>query len=334
MVGIRLSRVLSWWLGELAAMLPARLRDRRIQRQAVLLTAAEAVVTRDGAELGRFHDRRDLARALAGPVALRLPPGRAVRRMVPLPAAAEDNLRQVLAFEMDRQTPWAAADVVYACRVVAREPARRRIEAEMVVAPRVVVEEALALARRWGVTPDTVEAGEAAAGGLDLLPPGSRRRRDWAGRLSAAVVALAVLGVAAAGLAGIDRRRDAARQLGAQAAALEGRAREAAELRRRLDREDADARFLASRKSAFPPMVAVIDELTRVLPDNAWIGQLEVAGGGIEVIGWSPSATEVVRRMEEAALFHHAEFRSPLLPDPGQGMERFHVAARLAGGAP
>lgn len=315
MVGIRLSRVLSWWLGELAAMLPARLRDRRIQRQAVLLTAAEAVVTRDGAELGRFHDRRDLARALAGPVALRLPPGRAVRRMVPLPAAAEDNLRQVLAFEMDRQTPWAAADVVYACRVVAREPARRRIEAEMVVAPRVVVEEALALARRWGVTPDTVEAGEAAAGGLDLLPPGSRRRRDWAGRLSAAVVALAVLGVAAAGLAGIDRRRDAA-QL------------------RRLDREDADARFLASRKSAFPPMVAVIDELTRVLPDNAWIGQLEVAGGGIEVIGWSPSATEVVRRMEEAALFHHAEFRSPLLPDPGQGMERFHVAARLAGGAP
>ncbi|MEW5726270.1 MAG: PilN domain-containing protein [Pseudomonadota bacterium] len=329
------TRFLAWWLAELRGLVPARLRERGPRgRLVVSLTPAEAVVLRDGARLGCFRDRRELARVLGGVVVLRLPPGRALWRQVTLPAAAEDNLRQVLAFEMDRQTPWPASDVAFDCRVAARDPARKRIEAEMLVAPRAVVDEVLDLARAWGVVPDAIDAETPSAAAFDLSPPGSRRRRDWVGRLAVAGVALAAAGAVAAMLVGIDRRLDAAEEVRAQVAALEDRARQAAELRSRLDRLDTEALFLARRKAAAPPMVAVIDELTRVLPDSAWIGQLEVADGEVVVTGWSPSASEVVRRMEEAALFRRAEFRSPLVQDPRLGVERFHVAARLAGGAP
>ena len=44
-------------------------------------------------------------------VCLHLPAGLALRKIIDLPAAAEENLLQVLAFEMDRLTPFAAEAV-------------------------------------------------------------------------------------------------------------------------------------------------------------------------------------------------------------------------------
>ena len=45
---------------------------------------------------------------------------RALSRVVQLPLVAEENLRAVLGFEMERLTPFKAADVYYEGRIVGR----------------------------------------------------------------------------------------------------------------------------------------------------------------------------------------------------------------------
>src|SRR3546814_1093139 len=56
--------------------------------------------------------------------------------------AAAERLRDVVAFEIDRQTPFAAADVHYDAHVLGRNG--EQIEAELVVVPRATFDAAMA----------------------------------------------------------------------------------------------------------------------------------------------------------------------------------------------
>src|SRR5690554_571635 len=133
----RLRRFLAWWGAALAGWLPSRMRDLfGLSPQRLLLC-----VRGDGLELALW--RGDGMRALdsvpldglpdqgADPFALLLSP-RAVdvprwlvlpersvlRRRLTLPAAAGERLREVLGFEIDRQTPFAADEAQYDARVL------------------------------------------------------------------------------------------------------------------------------------------------------------------------------------------------------------------------
>ena len=74
-----------------------------------------------------------------------------------LPAAAADRLRDVLSFEIDRQTPFAATDVAFDARVLRRRP-DGQLDVDLVVVavpPRAlssVVREALDTYPRAAVT--------------------------------------------------------------------------------------------------------------------------------------------------------------------------------------
>ncbi|WP_146906984.1 hypothetical protein [Arenimonas daejeonensis] len=64
----------------------------------------------DAGVLQAAHARLEAA---AVPVWLLLPASQVLRRTLSLPAAAEPRLREVLAFELDRQTPFSADQVSY-----------------------------------------------------------------------------------------------------------------------------------------------------------------------------------------------------------------------------
>ncbi len=53
------------------------------------------------------------ARARFAEVVLKMPRDKVLRRLVDLPAAAAENLREVLGFEMDRHTPFNADEVYF-----------------------------------------------------------------------------------------------------------------------------------------------------------------------------------------------------------------------------
>src|SRR5262245_36746201 len=53
-----------------------------------------------------------------------------LRRLLKLPVAAKSDLHQLLAFEMDRLTPFAADEVYHACRVIGVDRSQQQIEVE------------------------------------------------------------------------------------------------------------------------------------------------------------------------------------------------------------
>jgi general secretion pathway protein L len=123
-----------WWFGQLGELLPQGLR-----RSA--LTAADAMVIspigqlgrgidavavgvrRNGKEtpLGRFGltatNLAELPRATGRATVLRLGEEDVLGKSVSLPLAAERELDQVLAFEMDRETPFKAEELYWNHRI-------------------------------------------------------------------------------------------------------------------------------------------------------------------------------------------------------------------------
>jgi general secretion pathway protein L len=209
---------------------------------------------------------------------------------------------------------------------------------ELQVAPRAVVEQALAAAAASKVTPTRVELAAPGPAGtnfdpgrapaLNLLPaepseaaPASRLNR-WLG--------LVVLALAAAALAiPLQQQRSTAADLERQVVEARGAAQQSVELRERLDALRANVRFLVDQKDRTPMVTRVLAELTRVIPDHAHVEQLNLRDGTLQLHGFAGTASELIGLLEQSSLFRTPQFRSPVTQDPRLGEERFHLSVEL-----
>src|SRR6185312_16905071 len=269
---VRLARLWSWWSGEIAQA--AR------ERFAVLRgSAAVPLVALDGSEvivlepppaagsdshldLATFDEprRRAAFRALlerAGEtnqrVRLRLAAGEALMRRVTMPLATEENLREVLGFEMDRLTPFRAEDVYYDYRVVSRDAAAGQLVAQVALARRELVDARLATLRSLGanvqavVVRDDVGRGTAS---LDLLPTDQRGERESATqrRTQGALVAAAAVLLALALLIPVWKKRETVIALHPLVAKAQQDAEATDRLAKGLERQVNDYNFLLAKK--------------------------------------------------------------------------------------
>lgn len=347
--GTVLPRFFAWWGGELRACLPPRWRAW-LQRgsQWLLLDMSP-----DAFEVRRSGDASTLARvdttlapelqlaalreASAGidpadlRLALCLPAAAVLRRQLTLPAAARADLRQVLGYEMDRQTPFRVADVHYDVREDAAA-ADGRVTVELVAAPRARIDPLLQRLAALGVAVDAVDvaAGDGRLG-VNLLPPPQRPRHAHPRRRLNRILALAAVALLllVMGL-WLGNRRAALDSMQAQVEALRGEAQQVAALRQRLADSVGAAGFLARRRAQSPSLVDVLDDVTRRLPDGTWLERLTVdEDGRIGLQGQSPQATSLLEQMKGSPLIGEPSFQGVIQTDPRTGKERFYMVAQL-----
>lgn len=350
-IGGAIAAFLRWWFGELAALVPAPVRDTLSGESdvvAVTIGAHEAVVSRLSRGDRRLLGRVDLSAATTGQraaiagligrrmrrrgVALVLSAERVLRKTLDLPLAAEAELDDLLRFELDRQTPFSTEQACYDYRVAARDKPTGRMKVEIAVAPREEVERALALANDWGLAAEFVTA----AG-----DEGSDQAFDLSGRFEPAgfggrAVLTAALALVAAGLLAVTLALPLKWQATAAAEAEQAldsartAAREATVLREELVRRRQDARFLIDRKLNIPLTVSVLAELTRLLPDDAYLFELRLQDGRLRVRGYAPAASPLLELIESHPRLVGARFESPVTRVPGIEKERFDLSVALA----
>ncbi len=346
----------AWWSGELASLVPARLSPTRHRdRHRLVLVfdedgigVFEIVGDRErklgdvpGASPGQAAQVAGLVRKAhrrTSRITLRLAPGMGLRKTLELPLVAEDDLDQLLRFEMDRLTPFRAEDVVFAQRVMQRDPDRQRIMVELQVAPRALVEQSLGVAAACKVRPTRVELAKALSSGADpepgalpalnLLPAESEAAP--ASRLNRWLALVALLLTAAALAIPLQQQRLTADDLERQIPAAKDAAQQSAQLRDRVDQLDANIGFLSDQKRRMPMLTQVLAELTRLVPDQAYVEQLDVRDGEINLRGLATSPSDLIALLDRSALFHKPEFRAPVTQDPRLRLERFQLSAKVA----
>lgn len=332
----------------LLSLLPARVRalvegdDQRLfllrQHDEVELVAAGR---RGDTVLGRLplddasalDDARHRLDGSAVPRWLLLPVSQVLRRTLVLPVAAEPRLREVLAFELDRQTPFSADQVSFHGRVLSRDAAAQQLGVELLVLPRSRLDaEVLALGALAddlaGV--DVLDDGGRRLG-VNLLPESRREHRsDPVRRLNAALAVVAVVALFAALLLTLANRREVRDDFRAQVEAATAQARQARLLRNQLQVSAQAANFLAATRASRPTMLEVLDDITRRIPDDTSLDKLSINDDNLVMVGHSRAAPALVALLQESPLLVEPALSGAVQADPRTGRDRFTLAARIA----
>ncbi|MFZ5656700.1 MAG: PilN domain-containing protein, partial [Pseudomonadota bacterium] len=266
---------------------------------------------------------QDLPRWLLLPAASGL-----VRRMA-LPAAAADRLRDVVRFEIDRQTPFAAEAVMFDARLLGRRP-DGQLDVELVVAPREGVDAQLAALGGLGgrLAGIDMAAADGLPRGVNLLDPAARGTRHDPWRLWNLVLgSVALLGITAALWLVLDNRRAAADVLEQAVRDRTGPAREAAAQRQALTDLIEGQAFLDGLRRERPAAVEVMDELTRRLPDGTYLEKLAIEQDKLTLMGLSNQASALVTQLQGSRLWHAPALAGAVQPDPASGRDRFTLVA-------
>jgi general secretion pathway protein L len=340
------------WREDLRDLLPPRLREalRLGHQHLVLELDAERVTVHRGGQsaeevlavLPLGVPRAGHARPEPWPggapehVTLLLPPASVLVKRVTLPLAADENLREVLGFEMDRHTPFLAEQVYYDYRVLSRSAATGSLEVELWVTARDRVDPILDELDGLGLAPDVMgiahpgSADALAPGRLNLLPPARRPRRSaLVRRLNLALGVATLLLLAAVLTQPLLAKRVHLRELERAVAAAQVEAQEVAALRERLERIDASARALVERKRSTPLVADLLDEVTRVLPDDTWLTRFEVSGDEVQLQGESAAAAALIPLLQASPMLADPRFRAPVTQNPREQAERFDLSCRV-----
>jgi len=157
-------------------------------RDSIILSNIEGFIDQTGS------DRENLF--------LGIPGSKVIFKRITLPAPTEENLKDVLGYEMDRYTPFALEDVYFDYKIVTRDEANDSIQVLLMVVKKEAIDYYLTLLQRinvrtrcvevlstafYNLTAEQASAGSGGAAAGSLLSRGAQwlRTRAWGKSLAA-----------------------------------------------------------------------------------------------------------------------------------------------------
>ena len=74
----------------------------------------------------------------------------------------------------------------------------------------------------------------------------------------------------------------------------------------------------------------MLNEVTRLLPDDTWVVQFSRRDDQLTLSGFSAKASALIGLLEQSDLLADVRFRSPVNLDPRLQLERFNLSAGVA----
>ncbi len=325
----------TWWIEQMLSLVPPALRRDEGADDALVIALPDDPDDPDGpaptAAVGvRRHRRTDrlgsfrldgdglaalgeAAAAMGRPQAIHLvlPAGQLMEKQVVLPLAAEREIERVVAFAMDRETPFTAEQVWWSIALLGRDKAEGKLTLRLSLVPRGPLEGLLVLLRQAGLSPTTLAAPAIEDGSLRYLRLVADGATVWHGRmapLAAAVCAVLVLLVAATPFV---RQALALGSLDERIEALKPRVALADSLRRRLDGGGQGGDILATEMARLGDPLKVLAATTAVLPDDTYLTEFSMRQRQVTLVGQSADAAQLI-----GALAHDASFQDPAFAAP------------------
>ena len=320
---------LKWWLDHLAQLMPRWLHRPAffcldaivIRPTAPLDRIGNFAISsrRNGKEtpLGDFPARVDELRqvppARGRPVVLNIARTELLEKTLALPLAARGELDQALAFEMDRETPFAADELYWNYSIESVDQLQGRLFVHLILIPKDRLMPLLMILGQAGLRPKWVEVADAPADSAFLplenhrSPPQHRSRLVLAG--AAACCLTLALGAA---LIPFVRQQVELASLDGEIRAGQAIAAETDALRREADRLSRSAAFVRSAKEKRARPLEVLATVTQLLPDDTYLTDIELRQRKLTLSGRSAGAARLIGVFAADARFRNPGFAAPV----------------------
>jgi len=339
---------LFWWGRQLFSLIPQRLREARfIPARPILFAVPQethldlTLSFRDGTTaLGRLglSDTEDGETRLRCQSALKkasrparliviLSDTQIMQRSVTLPLAAENDLKTVLGFEMDRLTPFPAEILFWSHAVTRRDLTQKTVTLSLSLARRAVVEPLLAPLAKLGRSPDTLENASGTRR-IALSPQQGAHRFGLSDprRLAGAGAALILLALIALAFWQQSLRLG---RLDVEIATLRPAALQASALRHQIEDHRAEAGIMERARQRWGDPLDILAALTGSLSDRSYLSDLSVRQGQLLISGQSTEPTTLIQTLSRTPLFRNPAFIAPVTHLTGQSASLFSIRADI-----
>ncbi len=332
-----LAEFFEWWGRNLLEMVPPRWREGAGANALVADATVPGVIAfarrRRGGEARLGQARADdpaLARAI-GPmpsgetVVLRLPASAVLERPVQLPLAAERDPERVLAYDMERLTPFGANEVFWGYSVENRDRARNRLSLRLALVPRATVAGLIDALAAAGARPSLIEAQTATGAQSIRLEHEARKTARLSPRNAAIVLgALALLALFSPFL------RQSVELAGAQSrlASLAPQFRVVEALRARINGGGSDVVVREARRLG--DTLGALAAITEILPDDSYLTEFSMRERKMTLSGLSASAPRLISALSGDARIRNPAFTAPVTRAEASHDDVFTIRADLA----
>ncbi|MEQ1544237.1 PilN domain-containing protein [Methyloglobulus sp.] len=343
-----------WWKRELSFLIPGRIKQlisdqhgiivvRPAEKQFALSYWYEGQeeplikLDRDDAGIAKYKEML-LAdeRLQKASLIFRLTKEHAIQKELSLPVAAKENLYQVVSYELSRYSPFSVDQVYFAVKAldVVNEPGQIRVM--LILVAREMLDSIYADLKAFGMVPKFVDY-EDTPNDLDeneepynLLPEELREKTGKTEKLiHASLIGLVSLLMVAALALPVWFEYRSVNALQEKIDGIEKEAKNIKALQAEVDALVDETKQLIEKKTEKPPVVAVLDTLSKLIKDDTWLAYGQYASGQLQIQGESPTASTLISVLEASDIFANTKFVSPVTRDNVTKLERFQITVDI-----
>jgi general secretion pathway protein L len=338
----------NWWLAQLASLLLPR--DPR--KQVARLASTELHLAKSGVQLFRgariteplksaqhFGTENAIEGAVRSlrkreNVIVSLDETHCFCREVTLPAGAGTRIQSILDLDVSRVTPFARSDVINAWYVVKQDVSGASSLEQIIIRKR-AIEEIVSNVRKAGAKPIAIVVRKLGSAALPFVvePDGTYYGQKYFTRwvkISLSSLAFLVLALCLFAGANLHRQTLTLAAIEDQTGIAEKGAVKVRQHVERLETASREVRALQQFRRRQHSVLEVWEELSRVLPDSAWLQSLSFTQESVTAEGLAESAEDLISLLEASPLFERVKFASPVYKNPDEKRARFTISLELA----
>ncbi len=355
-IDLDVKKFFRWWQRELSFLVPDKIRQRIFEQRGFIIVRPEgsqlaltylssarngvvntpeplAILERNATGIAQYKALRAKDERLAkANLILRLSAEQAIQKELSLPAAAKENLSQLVAYELDRYTPFKAEQVYFAVKPLEGQHEPGQIRVMLMLTLRETLDTLYEDIQSFGMSPLFVDY-EASPNDLDhyydgynLLPEALREKTANTPRLIYTGLIAAIFLLLGAVLAlPVWFEYQTVNVLQEKIDAIEKDAKAVKKQQQDIDAMIDETRLLIAEKTATPAVIDMLNTLSVLIKDDTWLGYAQYSNGHLQIQGESPAASALIGVLEESELFANARFVSPVTQDKVSGQERFQI---------
>jgi hypothetical protein len=336
-IALAMRRAMTWWLGELASLLPTRWRHRerphieaRLHGEALKIRIVrgrslvqEGTITASGVEPSTLTPSLTAARR-GFPVWLFPPADAVLSRTVQVPHSVIDRFGDLIATESDRWTSFQSDEIYLACRQNNQASASGKAAVTLYFVPRSALAASFEMLRSQELAPAVIVLDEREKISVRIEEPRTAADRRLQRHLLTAAALAAVAFIGADWLSCTHERAILHQRI----------AFERSQLNRQRELESKISNLMAISSGASNKTPAARNELfsaiTKALPDTDWLSEIIVRPSNATLRGYTLHPETLIKAMEPLSLDRTVMLQGELSMDKRLGRNRFAIVLQLA----
>lgn len=248
---------------------------------------------------------------------------------ISLPSATEENLENVIAYEIDRYTPFKKEDVYFSVQVKDRDKKQKKINVLLNVVKKNLLDDVLKFAKACNLSINNVfnASNDEKIYFVDFLDNQQQNKKK--NTIDKFLLISMVILLFAALIFPIGKNYWIGQQFQERLTAKGGEIADVKELLAEYKAAKNNAKLLEQLSLNSIKVVKLLNDLTEIIPDDTSLNRFTMEDGVVRIQGLSSEASKLLPLLDSANDFSEVRFVAPVSQSGDSNKEKFTIEIKL-----